>query len=194
MGSIERPLLAESAESYSDFTPIQSFDSKINSIADEFLERASTFINNQHIEGGRRLGSPQVKSYTSNQIQYLIAYFVMTFAKMGYQLCYSLMTVGGSIQNPMLILFNALSPELYNNFKLTSTITLILYGATGTVLAGLIGKTFLGMVIIVVSSQSVLNTDFVGLYLFQYLAGNTIPEFLTYAAPMLGTASYFMTL
>lgn len=104
------------------------------------------------------------------------------------------MTIGGSIQNPLIILFNALSPQLYSGFKLTPTITMIVYGATGTILTGLIGKAFCALIIIIMSGQNILSTDFMGLYLFQYLGGNLIPEFLVYAAPMLGTASYFMTL
>ncbi|TNV81912.1 hypothetical protein FGO68_gene2538 [Halteria grandinella] len=163
-------------------------------MAEEFLARAETFINTQPSHGGRRLGSPQVQAYTSNQIQYLIAYYITTFAQLGYQLCYSLLTIGGTIQNPMVVLFNALSPSLYNGFSLTSTIATIVHGTTGVIMAGHMGKTFLAAVIIVFSGQDVLDNNFMALYMSQYFFSTAVPEFIQYAVPALATSSYFTTL
>lgn len=142
-----------------------------------------------------RLGSPKVQAGLSwNQLQYVLAYYIITFAKLGFQLCSSFLTVGGTIQNPMIIIFNLLTPELYAGFSLKSTISAIVYGATGTIALGLIGKTFMAAIIIIFSSQNVLKTDFQQLYLYQYIFGQALVEFIYYLLPPLGTSAYFLTL
>lgn len=77
LGSIERPPLLTDSASYS--TTSLSLDSKINSLADEFLAKASTLMTSEHFEGGRRLGSPRVK-VSSNEIQYVITYMMVALA------------------------------------------------------------------------------------------------------------------
>lgn len=166
-----------------------SAEQQILDMANEFL----AIVPEPIIKHGM-LGAPLVaQSLTWNEIQYLFAYYLTFFASQGYVLLSSLMYIGGSLQNPLIILFNYMSPTTYKSFALTSTIALAVHGTSATLILASLGKIVLAFVVVVFANQQILNTDFMSHYLVSFIFGSWIPQFMTLVVPALGTSSYFLS-